>query len=223
VQEQSLAKYLDQTLLKPETTQDQILALCKQARAFTFFGVCVNSCWVSLVKHELQNTDTAVVSVVGFPLGAMASRAKAFEAENAVNKGADEIDMVINLGQLKSGNFKAAEDDIRSVVEASQKSLVKVIIETSLLTEEEKRDACKIAVAAGAHFVKTSTGFNGGGATVEDIRLMREIVGSKMGVKASGGVKTTEQAWALIQAGATRIGTSSGVELLQGLATKGNY
>jgi len=223
VQDQSLAKYIDQTLLKPETTQDQILALCKQASAFSFFGVCVNSCWIPLVRHELERTDVAIVSVVGFPLGAMTSLAKAFETEQAIKLGAHEIDMVINIGKLKSGNFKAVQEDIKSVVTAAEKTLVKVIIETALLTQEEKEIACKISVEAGAQFVKTSTGFNGGGATIEDLQLMRKIVGPEIGVKASGGVKTVEQAWAMIKAGANRIGTSSGAELVQGLTTKGNY
>ncbi len=223
MQDQSLATYIDQTLLKPETTTLQILKLCEDARTHKFFGVCVNSSFIELVSKALQSTSTKPVAVVGFPLGAMLTAGKAFEAEQCVRLGAKEIDMVLSIGRLKEKNFASVEADIRDVVTAAQGALVKVIIETSLLSDDEKKMACQIAVQAGAHFVKTSTGFNGGGATVEDIRLMRSVVGPSIGVKASGGVKTKEQAWALIEAGASRIGTSSGVELVQGQEIKGGY
>jgi deoxyribose-phosphate aldolase len=223
VQDQSLARYIDQTLLKPEATSAQIRQLCQTAREHQFFGVCVNSSFAELAAKELQSSKTALVTVVGFPLGAMLSKAKSFEAEQCVRLGAKEIDMVLAIGRLKEKDFDYVRSDIRTVVEGSQGALLKVIIETSLLTDEEKKTACKIAVEAGAHFVKTSTGFNGGGATVSDIELMRAVVGPKIGVKASGGVKTKEQAWSMIRAGATRIGTSSGVELVMGEKVQGGY
>jgi deoxyribose-phosphate aldolase len=223
VQDQSLAPFIDQTLLKPDASTTQILKLCEDARAHHFFGVCVNSSFIELVAKELQSTDVKPVAVVGFPLGAMLSIGKAFEAEQCVRLGAQEIDMVLSIGRLKESNFAFVRADIQAVVKASQGALVKVIIETSLLNEEEKKTACLLSVEAGAHFVKTSSGFNGGGATVPDIQLMRAAVGPKIGVKASGGVKTLEQAWALIQAGATRLGTSSGLELVRGQEIKGGY
>lgn len=223
MQEQSLARYIDQTLLKPESTSSQIRKLCEEARQHQFFGVCVNSSFVEMVSQELKSTQVKPVAVVGFPLGTMVTLAKAFEAESCVRLGAQEIDMVIAIGRLKEKDFSYVQNDIRTVVKASGSALVKVIIETSLLTDEEKRTACQLSVEAGAHFVKTSSGFNGGGATVPDIQLMRAAVGPSVGVKASGGVKTKEQAWALIQAGATRLGTSSGIELVKGQEIKGGY
>ncbi|MFN7453426.1 MAG: deoxyribose-phosphate aldolase [Pseudobdellovibrionaceae bacterium] len=221
--EQNLASYIDHTLLKPEVTPDQIETLCREAAEHRFFGVCVNSCYIALAKKSLTGTSVKVVSVVGFPLGVMETSAKAFEAQRAVQLGADEIDMVINVGHFKAGNFNYVKDDIKAVVTAAQGKPVKVILETSLLNEEQKRKACELSVDAGAHFVKTSTGFGGGGATKEDILLMRSVVGPKLGVKASGGVKNTEQAWEMIKAGATRLGTSSGVQLVQGKASSGGY
>jgi deoxyribose-phosphate aldolase len=223
VQDHSLASYLDQTLLKPDASTQQILALCAQARTYQLFGVCVNSGFIEMVSNELKGCDVRPVAVVGFPLGAMASAAKAFEAEKCVKWGALEIDMVLSIGHLKEDDLAFVKKDISEVVRASQGALVKVIIETSLLSEDQKRTACSVSVDAGAHFVKTSTGFNGGGATVSDIKLMKSVVGSHIGVKASGGVKTREQAWALIHAGASRIGTSSGVELVTGATAKGSY
>jgi deoxyribose-phosphate aldolase len=223
VQDQSLAPFIDQTLLKPEVTESQIRKLCADARLHKFFGVCVNSSFIELASHELQGSDVRPVSVVGFPLGAMHTKAKAFEAEQAVLLGAKEIDMVLSIGRLKEKDFNYVKRDIKAVVTASSGALVKVILETALLTDDEKRAACQISVEAGAHFVKTSTGFGGGGATVADIELMRSTVGPKVGVKASGGVKTREQAIAMIGAGATRIGTSSGVELVLGQEIKGGY
>lgn len=223
MQDHSLAQYIDQTLLKPEATVQQVLKLCADARTHGFFGVCVNSGFIEIVSKELQSSNSKPVAVVGFPLGAMLSKGKAFEAEECVRLGAKEIDMVLQIGRLKEKNHAAVREDIQAVVKASQGALVKVIIETFLLTDDEKRAACLLSAEAGAHFVKTSTGFNGGGATVPDIQLMRSVVGEKLGVKASGGVKTKEQAWALIEAGASRIGTSSGVELVQGQTVKGGY
>lgn len=223
VQDHSLARYIDQTLLKPEATRAEILKLCEEARKFSFYGVCVNSGFVEMVAQNLASSQTLPVAVVGFPLGAAASRAKAFEAEESLRLGAREIDMVLAIGRLKEKDYDFVRDDIRQVVIASGAAPLKVIIETSLLTDEEKRTACSLAVEAGAQFVKTSTGFNGGGATVADIQLMRQAVGPSIGVKASGGIKTTEQAWEMIRAGATRIGTSSGVQLVEGHETKGGY
>lgn len=218
-----IAKFIDHTLLKPDATASQIMKVCEEAKQFKFFGVCVNSCWIPLVAKELKGTSVAAVAVVGFPLGAMASGIKAAEARWCVENGASEVDMVINIGQLKDRNLKYVEDDIHSVVLAAVGAKVKVILETSLLTREEKILACELSVKAGAHFVKTSTGFGGGGASVEDITLMRATVGPKLGVKASGGVKNTEQSLAMIEAGANRIGTSSGVSIAQGLSGSGGY
>lgn len=218
-----MQQYIDHTLLKPEATSVQVIRLCQEAKEFHFFGVCVNSSFIPLVTRELLGSAVAAVAVVGFPLGAMATPAKAFEAEWCVRHGAKEIDMVIAIGALKEKNYDLVRRDIAAVVNASRGALVKVIIETSLLNEDEKRIACALAVEGGAHFVKTSTGFNGGGATVVDIQLMRSVVGPQIGVKASGGVKSIVQAQALIQAGATRIGTSSGVALVQGQTVAGGY
>lgn len=216
-------KYIDQTLLKPEATETQIRKLCEDAMKFHFFGVCVNSGFIPTAHQILKGSNVSPVAVIGFPLGAMATSVKAMETEFCVKNGAQEIDMVIPVGRLKEKQFDYIQNDISSVVKAAGSALVKVIIETSLLTDEEKKTACSLSVEAGAHFVKTSTGFGGGGATVADIQLMRSIVGPKIGVKASGGVKTVEQGLAMIAAGATRIGTSSGVELVQGQAAKGGY
>lgn len=222
-QSKQLAAYIDHTLLKPDATENQILKICQEAKEFSFFGVCVNSSWLPLVVSQLSGTSVKPVAVIGFPLGTANTLSKAFEAEWCVKNGAQEIDMVIHVGKLKDRRDDEVVEDIRSVVKASHPAIVKVILETALLTEEEKVRACKLAVQSGAHFVKTSTGFGGGGATVEDIRLMRTTVGPQIGVKASGGVKTAEQAWALIEAGATRLGTSSGVSLAQGQKSQGGY
>jgi deoxyribose-phosphate aldolase len=218
-----IAKFIDHTLLKPEATSSNILKVCEEAKQYKFFGVCVNSCWIPLVAKELKGSSTTAVAVVGFPLGAMASGIKAAEARWCVENGASEVDMVINIGQLKDRNLKYVEEDIHGVVLAAVGAKVKVILETSLLTDEEKVLACELSIKAGAHFVKTSTGFGGGGASAEDIKLMRKTVGPKLGVKASGGVKNAEQSLALIEAGATRIGTSSGVLIVQGLTASGGY
>lgn len=210
-----LAKFIDHTLLKPETTKEQIKTLCDEAREYRFKSVCINPTWVSFASEELKGTETVVCTVIGFPLGANTTETKVFEANTAIKQGASEIDMVINIGQLKAENDEAVFNDIKAIVDAAEgKALVKVIIETSLLEKEEKVRASELAKQAGADFVKTSTGFSGGGATVEDVKLMRAAVGPDMGVKASGGVRSKEDAKAMITAGATRIGASSGVKIV---------
>lgn len=211
-----IASRIDHTLLKPDATEDDIRNLCREAREYGFAAACVNPVWVNLCRRLLQDTGVMVATVVGFPLGAMPAEAKAEEAAQAVAGGADELDMVMNLGFLKSGRNAEVEEDIRGVVQAAGGKTVKVIIETALLTEEEKSKACRLARQAGAHFVKTSTGFSKGGATVHDVALMRRTVGDSMGIKASGGIRTAEQACRLLTAGATRIGTSAGVGIITG-------
>lgn len=217
----NLASYIDHTLLKPEATRTQIEKICNESLEFSFAGVCVNSYYISLVSTLLKDSPVIPVCVVGFPLGAMSSLAKAYETEYAIKMGAHEIDMVLNIGAMKEKNHVDVLSDIADVVNAASGFTVKVIIETALLSDDEKRKACLLAVDGGARFVKTSSGFNGGGATIEDIKLMREAVGSEIGVKASGGIKTTQQALALISAGANRLGTSSGVALLQNKLASG--
>ena len=216
-------QYIDHTLLKPESTQEQIDHLLSEAVEYQFTSVCVNPTWVAHCAKTLAGTGVKVCTVVGFPLGANTSSVKAFETKDAIANGADEIDMVINVGQLKSGQYEVVKADIRAVVEASQDKLVKVIIETCLLTNDEKVKACQLAVSAGADFVKTSTGFSAAGATVEDIVLMRETVGPNIGVKAAGGARSYEDAEAFIEAGATRIGTSSGVAIVSGETVTEGY
>ncbi|WP_413559146.1 deoxyribose-phosphate aldolase [Bdellovibrio sp. HCB209] len=216
-------KYIDHTLLKPEAQSAQIEKLCKEAIEHKFFSVCVNTSYVKQCAELLKGSDVKVCCVVGFPLGAMDTASKAFETRTAITNGAQEIDMVIQIGALKDRRLDYVRDDIKAVVQAASGVKVKVIIETSLINDEEKVLACKAALEAGAHFVKTSTGFAGGGATVEDVKLMKSVVGDKMEVKASGGVKNSEQALAMIQAGATRLGTSSGVALAQGQQSQGGY
>lgn len=218
-----LNKYIDHTLLKPDAQQDQIEKLIEEARSYDFASVCVNPTWVNFVAEGLRDSDVKVCTVIGFPLGATTPFVKAFETKNAIQNGADEIDMVINIGALKSKNLALVEDDIQAVVEASGDKVVKVIIETCLLTDDEKIAACQIAKSAGADFVKTSTGFSTGGATVADVALMRQTVGPDMGVKASGGARSYEDALAFIEAGATRIGTSSGVAIVEGQLAHGDY
>ena len=213
----NLAKYIDHTLLKATATEEQIAKLCEEAKQYRFASVCVNTCYVPEAAKLLAGSGVKTCCVVGFPLGAMSTEGKVQEALDAVRNGAEEVDMVINVGAIKSGNWEYVRNDIEKVVSAVHgKGLVKVIIETCLLEEAEKVEACRVAQQAGADFVKTSTGFSTGGATVEDIRLMRETVGPDMGVKASGGVRTYETAVAMIEAGATRIGTSNGVAIVQG-------
>jgi len=211
-----LSKYIDHTLLKADATEEQIKVLCQEALQYNFASVCVNSCYVNLVADMLKGSDVKTCCVVGFPLGAMNSKAKAFETKTAVDLGAEEIDMVINIGALKSGNLGLVKDDIASVVAAAGKdALVKVIIETCLLNNDEKIVACNLSMEAGAHFVKTSTGFSTDGAVEHDVVLMRKTVGSKMGVKASGGIRDLDTALSMIKAGADRIGTSSGIKIIQ--------
>ena len=218
-----LNKYIDHTLLKADASQEQIETLIEEAKKYDFASVCVNPTWVHFAAQALKATDVKVCTVIGFPLGANTPELKAFETSDAIQNGADEVDMVINIGALKSRNFDLVERDIRAVVEAAKGTLVKVIIETCLLTDDEKVKACQIAQKAGADFVKTSTGFSSGGATVEDVALMRKTVGPDMGVKASGGARSYEDALAFIKAGATRIGASSGVAIMEGDVANGDY
>lgn len=219
-----IARMIDHTALKPDTVKSEIEALCKEARVYGFASVCVNPCWVKLCAELLKESEVKVCTVIGFPLGAASPETKAFETRQAIADGAGEVDMVINIGALKDRDTGTVEHDIRAVTNAADgKALVKVIIETSLLTDEEKRLACELAVKAGADFVKTSTGFSGGGATVRDIKLMREAVGPDIGVKASGGVRDKESALAMIEAGATRIGASAGVSIVKGLTADEDY
>jgi deoxyribose-phosphate aldolase len=216
-----LAAFIDHTLLKPDASLDQIKKLCAEARQHNFFSVCVNGSWVITAHHLLEESDVKVASVVGFPLGATTSDTKRFEAEAAIDDGASEIDLVLNIARLKAGDDKYVLREIIDVVEAADERAVKVILETCLLTDEEKMRACLLVVESGAQFVKTSTGFSIGGATVADVKLMRETVGPKFGVKASGGVRDLPTALALIEAGATRLGTSVGVAIIQGLSSPG--
>lgn len=210
-----MAKYIDHTLLKPEAQPQHFDTLCEEALAYKFKAVCVNSSWVVHVAQKLKKSGVSVCAVVGFPLGAMDTDAKAFEAQRAVELGAAELDMVINIGALKAADYNYVSEDIGAVRKAGGAGTrLKVIIETCLLSNEEKVRACEISKAAGADFVKTSTGFSTGGATSEDIALMRKTVGPEMGVKASGGIKDFATALAMIQAGATRIGAGAGVEIL---------
>ncbi|HKX26535.1 MAG TPA: deoxyribose-phosphate aldolase [Blastocatellia bacterium] len=212
-----VAGYIDHTLLKPEARRAEIEQLCREARNYGFASVCVNPGWVKECAFALAGSPVKVCTVVGFPLGATVADVKAYETRRTIFDGATEIDMVINLGALKSGDHETVERDIRAVVEAAHDAcaIVKVIIETALLTDEEKVRACLLAKSAGADFVKTSTGFSKGGATVADIELMRQTVGSTLGVKAAGGVRDLASAREMIAAGATRIGASAGVQIVQ--------
>lgn len=211
-----LAQAIDHTKLKADTTQTEILTLINEAKDYHFWSVCINPVWIPFAKKELADSDVKICTVIGFPLGANSSKVKAFETEQAILDGADEVDMVINVGAMKAGQYDVVRDDIQAVVTAANGTLVKVIIETALLTKEEIVKVCELAVEAGANFVKTSTGFSTGGATVEDVKLMKETVGDKALVKASGGVRTTDDAEAMIQAGASRIGASDGVKIVTG-------
>ena len=213
-----LARYIDHTLLKPDAKEGDIIKLCKEALEYKFASVCVNASYVKLAYSFLQGTEVRVCTVAGFPLGATTKEAKAFEASQAIENGAAEIDMVINVGALKSGKPDAVKEDIKAVVDVCKdKALLKVIIETCLLTDEEKVTACLLSMEAGADFVKTSTGFSVSGATVEDIKLMRRTIGPNMGVKASGGIRNLESALKMIEAGATRIGASASVSIVNEL------
>jgi deoxyribose-phosphate aldolase len=220
----NIAKMIDHTLLKADAAKKEIQKLLVEAKQYQFASVCVNPTWVGYAADELRGTQVKVCTVIGFPLGANTTASKASEAKDAVQKGATEVDMVINIGAVKDKNYELVEQDIRGVVEAVQgKALVKVIIETCLLTDEEKVCVAKLVVKAGADFVKTSTGFSSGGATVEDVVLLRKTVGAEFGVKASGGVRSLEAAEKMIAAGATRIGTSSGVKFMQGEKASAGY
>ena len=210
-----LAQMMDHTLLKADATDQQLKTLCEEAKAFETWSVCINPSNIDRAKDYLEGSDVKLCTVVGFPLGQMTSEAKAYETAEAIFKGADEIDMVINVGRVKDGDFEYVREDIQAVVNAAQGKLTKVILETCLLDSEEIATVCKIAQAAGADFVKTSTGFSTGGATIEDVRLMRETVGPDMGVKASGGIRTLKDALAMIEAGATRLGVSASVSILK--------
>ena len=220
---QDIAPYIDHTLLKPEATREEVVKLAEEARKHGFATVCVNSANVGTAARVLQGSKTVPIAVVGFPLGAALPTAKAFESREAIRCGAREIDMVINIGALKAKDYALVLKDIQLVVEASRPHPVKVILETSQLTLEEKIVACGLSKAAGAAFVKTSTGFTGGGATAEDIALMRKVVGEDMGVKASGGVRSQEDALKMIQAGANRIGASASVAIISGQKSNAKY
>ena len=218
-----LARLIDHTVLKPDTTEAQIRALCAEAREYCFASVCVSPVWVPVAAEELGGCTSKVCTVVGFPHGAVRTPVKAFETERAVRDGAEEIDMVLAIGRMKSEQYERVEADIRAVVDAAGGRTVKVILETALLTDEEKVIACVLAQNAGADFVKTSTGFASGGASPQDVALMRRVVGSGMGVKASGGVRSAEDAYAMVEAGATRLGASAGVAILKGLTSDASY
>lgn len=211
-----LAKYIDHTLLKPQATQADIIKLCQEARVYNFCSVCVNPYWVAFCKQQLHGSDVKVCTVIGFPLGANTTDTKVFEAKKALADGADELDMVVNLGAVKSGDWETVLSDIQAVRNAGKNFTLKVIIETSVLTDEEKVKVCQLAEQAGADFVKTSTGFTGGGATASDVALMRKTVSERVQVKASGGVRTRQDFNAMLAAGATRIGASAGVKIIEG-------
>lgn len=211
----NFAQYIDHTLLKPQATVDDITRLCREAAEHNFAAVCVNLGYVDLAAHLLLGTGVKVATVIGFPLGATLSTVKAFEAREAIIRKADELDMVMNIGAAKSGCWESVTDEIRQIVTVADGKLVKVIIETALLSDAEKRRACQAVIEGGAHFVKTSTGFGPGGATVADIQLLSETVQGAVGVKASGGIRSKADAESMIAAGATRIGTSAGVEIVR--------
>ena len=212
----NLAKYIDHTLLKPQASQAEIKNLCEQARKYGFFSVCVNPYWVPFCKEQLKGSDVKVCTVIGFPLGANTTEVKVLEAKDALKNGADELDLVVNLGAVKSGDWATVLADIEAVRHAAENFTLKVIIETSVLTQEEKVKLCQLCTQAKADFVKTSTGFTGGGATAEDVKLMKENVSADMQVKASGGVRTKEDFDKMVTAGATRIGASAGVKIVEG-------
>ena len=218
----AINKYIDHTLLKPDATKEGIDKLLAEAKEYDFASVCVNPYWVAYCAQVLKDSDVKVCTVIGFPLGANTTATKIFEAKEAIANGADEIDMVINIGELKAGNDAAVEADIHALAEASGNKLLKVIIETCLLTDQEKVRACQLAVKAGADYVKTSTGFSTGGATIPDVTLMRQTVGDQVGVKASGGARTYQDAKAFVEAGASRIGASAGVAIVEGEKASGD-
>jgi deoxyribose-phosphate aldolase len=221
---ETLARMIDHTILKPEACEEAVRKVCEEALKYKFASVCINPGNIALAASMLQGSEVKVCTVIGFPLGANTTEVKTFETTDAINKGAQEVDMVINIGKLKSKDYDYVKEDIQAVVNASKsKALTKVIIETSLLTDEEKVTACRLAKEAGADFVKTSTGFSGGGATPQDIKLMRETVGPDMGVKASGGVRSYEDAIKVIEAGATRIGASASIAICEGGISNSTY
>ena len=209
-----LENYIDHTLLKPSATSQNIIQLCKEAKSYNFFAVCINGSFVGLAKRELANSNIKIVAVVGFPIGASATSIKVLETKTCINDGADEIDMVINIGMLKSKDFKYVENEILAVKNEVGNRVLKVIIETCYLTNEEKKTACKLAMNAGADFVKTSTGFGSNGATTKDILLMKEVVKKQLKIKASGGISNKETALNYISIGVRRIGTSSGIKIV---------
>lgn len=214
---ENLGKYIDHTILKPDATIEQVKKVCEEAKQYSFASVCVNPSYIEFVANELKGSSVSPCVVIGFPLGATSPSIKAYETNEVVEKGAKEVDMVINIGAVKSGNWELVQEDIKAVVHASRgRALVKVIIETCLLTDQEKVKACTISKMAGADFVKTSTGFSTGGAIIEDVELMRKTVGPEMGVKASGGVRDYSTAKEMIEAGANRLGTSSGIKIVDG-------
>ena len=220
----NLNKYIDHTVLKADTTKETVQKIIDEAIKYDFMSVCLNPTWVAYAAEKLADTDVKVCTVIGFPLGANTSEVKAFEASEAIKNGVDEVDMVINIGAAKAGDWDLVTSDIAAVVAVSKAVTTKVIIETSLLTDDEKVNACQAAVKAGADFVKTSTGFSTAGATATDIALMRQTVGPDMGVKASGGVRSIADAEVMIAAGATRLGTSNGVDIMKGnIADVGGY
>lgn len=215
-----LAAMIDHTALGPDVSRERVRTLCDEAKTYSFAAVCINPWLVPLAAEQLRDSDVEIAVVIGFPQGANATAIKAEEAERAITDGADELDMVINVAALQSGEYQYVADEIRAVREVTDKSPreipIKVILETALLSDDEKRAACVIAKSAGAHFVKTSTGFGPGGATVDDVRLMREAIGPHMGIKAAGGIKTFDDARTMIEAGATRLGASAGIQILEG-------
>lgn len=225
MKQNQLNKYFDHTMLKPDATSGQILKLCREAKKYDFYSVCVNSTYVPMAARELAGTDVKVAAVVGFPLGACTSAVKAFETEEACRNGALEVDMVLHIGRLKDEDFTYVEEDIRQVVSAAAKygAAVKVILETCLLTSDEITAACRLAMAAGAAFVKTSTGFSSGGASAADVALMRKTVGDTLKVKASGGIRTLADVLAMIDAGADRIGASASVQIMEEAEKQGRF
>lgn len=217
---QNIANMIDHTVLKAFSSKEDVIKVCKEAKEHGFFSVCINPTHIEIAKQELEGSNVKVCTVIGFPLGANTSEVKAFETKDSIAKGAHEVDMVINIGALKDKNYDLVYKDIKAVVDAANKeALVKVIIETCYLTDEEKKIACELSVKAGADYVKTSTGFGTGGSTPEDIKLMRDVVGPNVGVKASGGVRTTEDAIKVIDAGASRIGASASISIATGEKT----
>ncbi|MBC7319427.1 deoxyribose-phosphate aldolase [bacterium] len=215
---EELLKYIDQTLLKPQATIEEMNAFLEEAKTYKFYAVCINPWFTKLAVEVMKGSGVKVGVAIGFPLGATTTRTKVYEADEALENGADELDMVINIGALKSKDYEYVENEIKKIVNLAGRKIVKVILETCYLTDEEKITACRIAETSGASFVKTSTGFGPGGATVEDVKLMRETVGDRLGVKASGGIRTLEDALKMISAGANRIGTSSGKAIIDALS-----